>query len=97
MDTAQVLDHRPPIFAVKGRGMKKNNGRTRSGFPECKARAVRLKPPVHTLGGYASGITIGSSGMPIQQARYAIATRPPEKQKVTTVKMRTRATSHPYA
>jgi len=34
--------------------------------------------------------------MPIQQARYATATTPPEKKKPTTVTMRTSATSQPY-
>lgn len=35
--------------------------------------------------------------MPIHPARYATPTNPPEKQNPSTVKMRTTATSQPYA
>jgi len=75
-NAAQAFDHWTPIVAVQRCGMKEDYGDAGSSIPIAQCVAVRLVPGIHRLGGYAPvpggyepGRPIGSSGMPIQQAR----------------------------
>src|SRR5471030_1911068 len=96
-NATQVFDEWTPVLTIEWGRVQEDHRLARSCIAKTQLGAVRFIPTIHILGGYAVGSPIGSSGIPIQQARYATATIPPEKKNPTTVTMRTRATSHPYA
>jgi hypothetical protein len=68
-DPTQALIEWSPIVVVKGGGVKKDYRQARAAFMETQPRSVRFVNTLHRLGGYAPGVPIGSSGIPIHPAR----------------------------